>query len=303
MRYFILGGTGFIGGHLVAHLKDKGHKVTALVRSNKKKLPEVLDNVDIVQGDPLNPGAWQKHLMDSSVDAIVNLIGNPIIQRWTPELRRKIHDTRILSTRMVVQALEHADAPKIFFCANATGYFDDRGNEIIEDNAPAGDDFLAEICQKWQQEAQVAAQQGHRVIVGRFAPVIGKGGGLLAPMLPAFKAGLGGILGTGNQWMSWIHVHDLCRGIVFTVDHADQSGPLNMTAPNPLTNRHFTSALGKVLHRPTLMRVPAFVLKLVYGQASEAILDSQRCVPIRLEQAGFSFRFADIESALRDVCG
>jgi hypothetical protein len=303
MHYFVLGGTGFIGTHLIAHLVDQGHKVTALVRSAQKKPPQALNTVNVVQGDPLAPGAWQEHLCEKKVDAVVNLIGNPIIQRWNPKLKQAIHDTRILSTRMVVQALAHATDQTTFFCANATGYFDDRGNKIVEDDAPPGDDFLAEICQKWQQEAEAAQEHGHRVIVGRFAPVIGRGGGLLSPMLPAFKAGVGGILGNGHQWMSWIHVQDLCRAIAFTVDHPDLDGPLNMTAPKPVTNRHFTSALGKVLHRPTLMRVPAFVLKLVYGEASEAILDSQRCIPVRLKQTGFSFHFAEIEAALEDVCG
>jgi uncharacterized protein (TIGR01777 family) len=303
MHYFVLGGTGFIGTHLLAYLKDQGHQVTALVRSATKTLPRALSGVEVVQGDPLAPGTWQDRLREKKVDAVVNLIGNPIIRRWSPKLKQAIYDTRILSTRMIVQALAHATDQTTFFCANATGYFDDRGNEIVEDDAPPGDDFLAEICRKWQQEAECAHEQGHRVIVGRFAPVIGRGGGLLSPMLPAFKAGVGGILGNGHQWMSWIHVQDLCRAIAFAVDHPDLDGPLNMTAPKPVTNRHFTSALGKVLHRPTLMRVPAFVLKLVYGEASEAILDSQRCVPVRLKQAGFSFHFAEIEAALEDVCG
>ncbi|WP_462324483.1 TIGR01777 family oxidoreductase [Desulfoplanes sp.] len=301
MRYFILGGTGFIGRHLVTQLIDKGHGVIALVRSTRKPLPDALDSVDIVQGDPLAPGSWQDRLRDSNADVVVNLVGNPIIQRWTPELKKVIHDTRILSTRMAVQALEGAKRTA-FFCANAVGYYDDRGDETIGDDAPAGNDFLAGICRAWQQEAEDAQTSGHRVIIGRFAPVIGKGGGLLAPMLPVFKAGLGGVLGNGNQWMSWIHVHDLCRAIVFSVEHASMSGPLNMTSPQPVTNKRFTSTLGRVLHRPTLMRVPAFALKMAYGQASEALLDSQRCVPTRLGGAGFGFRFQDIRSALEDAC-
>ena len=302
MRYFILGGTGFIGRYLADHLVAKGHEVTALVRSTKKRLPDALDNVDIVQGNPLAPGPWQDHLRDTTIDVVVNLIGNPIIQRWTPELKKKIHDTRILSTRMVTQALAGM-APKTFFCANAVGYYDDRGDEMVEDDAPQGDDFLAGICRAWQDEAEVASGQGHRVIVGRFAPVIGKQGGLLAPMLPVFRAGLGGVLGSGKQWMSWIHIHDLCRAILFSVEHETLSGSLNMTSPQPVTNKHFTSVLGSVLHRPTLMRVPAFALRLMYGQASEAILDSQRCIPSRLQQAGFEFQFQDIRSALEDACG
>ncbi|GAU08488.1 TIGR01777 family oxidoreductase [Desulfoplanes formicivorans] len=301
MRYFILGSTGYIGSHLAKFLVSEGHEVTAMVRSGTTSHPDSLDNTDIVYGDPLAPGAWQQHLRDSNVDAIVNLVGNPIIQRWTPARQQAIHDTRILSTRMVVQALAGAQ-PKIFLCANAVGYFAEGGNSLLEDDALPGRDFLATICQAWQHEAEGAQAQGHRVIIGRFAPVIGKNGGLLAPMLPVFRAGLGGILGNGRQWMSWIHIHDLCRAIAFCVDNASMQGPCTMTSPHPVTNKRFTAILGKVLHRPTFMRIPAFALKMIYGQVAQAMLASQRCVPSRLCQAGFTFHFQDIHSALEDVC-
>ncbi len=299
MRYFILGGSGFIGRHLAAHLMTCGHEVTVLMRSMNNPVSPALQGVHLVQGDPLAPGPWQECLRD--VDVVVNMVGNPIVQRWTLGLKQLIRDTRMLSTKMVVQSLEHT-GPKIVVCANAIGYYGDTGNEVIDDHAPAGRDFLAAICRAWQQEAEKIQEAGHRVIIGRFAPVIGHGGGLLAPMLPVFKAGLGGVLGSGRQWMSWIHIHDLCRALVFSVEHS-LKGPLNMTSPQPVTNKQYTEVLGKALHRPALMRVPRFVLAMLYGQASEVILNSQRCIPRRLEQADFHFRFQDIRIALEDICG
>lgn len=301
MRYFILGSTGFIGCHLVKHLLSQGHEVTALVRSGKKSLPDSLDSADIVYGNPLAPGEWQHHVQDDNVDVVVNLVGNPILQRWTPGRKQAIHHTRMVSTRMVVQALAEA-RPKIFLCANAVGYFGHGGNTVLTDDAMPGKDFLATICRTWQQEAEGARAHGHRVIIGRFAPVLGKKGGLLAPLLPVFRAGLGGMLGNGRQWMSWIHIHDLCRAIVFCVDKASIQGGCNMTSPHPVTNKQFTSLLGRVLHRPTLLRVPGWGLRMVYGQAATVILNSQRCVPSRLEQAGFAFHFPNAGSALEDIC-
>ena len=300
MHYFVLGGTGFIGRHLTAHLVKSGHEVTALVRSTGR-LPDFFDQVHVVQGDPLVPGPWQERMADDAVQVVVNLVGYPIIKRWTDSLKEMIFTSRILSTRMVSEALAGA-SPKVFFCANALGYYGDQGTALLEEDGAPGSDFLAEVCLAWQREAEVAQESGHRLVIGRFAPVLGRDGGLLEPMLPVFRYGLGGILGSGKQWLSWIHVEDLCRAIVFSVEHEDLSGPVNMTVPNPVTNARFTGILARTLHRPAWIRVPAFALRLVYGQAADAILGSQRCIPHRLEQAGFSFVFEDITTALQDVC-
>lgn len=300
MHYVILGGTGFIGRYLITRLLNSGHEVTALVR-RKGNLPDPFDRVTIVQGDPLAPGPWQENIQQDGVDVVVNLVGCPIIGRWTAELKEHIFTTRILSTRMVAQALQDV-SPRVFFCANAIGYYGDQGDERLEDDRPAGNDFLAEVCKNWQREAEAVQAEGHRVIIGRFAPVVGTGGGLLAPMLPIFSAGLGGKLGNGKQWLSWIHVDDLCRAIMFAVEQERFSGPLNMVSNNPVTNAQFTKILAKILRRPAWMRVPAFALRLVYGQGAEPMLGSQRCVPRRLEDAGFRFVFENITDALRDVC-
>ena len=300
MHYVILGGTGFVGRHLISRLLDSGHEVTALVR-RPGDLSDPFDRVTIVQGDPLVPGSWQEKIAEEGVDVVVNLVGCPIIRRWTPELKQMIFNTRVLSTRMVAKALEGA-SPRVFICANAVGYYGDRGNQPLAEDATGGNDFLAEVCQNWQREAEAVQADGHRVIIGRFAPVLGKGGGLLAPMLPLFRAGLGGKIGNGKQWLSWIHVDDLCRAIMFTVEHEGLCGPVNMVSANPVTNARFTKILGRILHRPACMPVPAFALKILYGQGAEAILGSQRCIPRRLEEAGFHFGFKDITAALSDVC-
>ncbi len=300
MQYFVLGGTGFIGRHLIAQLVNSGHEVTALVRT-ARRLPDFFDRVDVVEGDPLSPGPWQERVREDTVQAVVNLVGYPIIKRWTPALKQMIFTSRILSTRMVSEALAGA-SPRTFFCANAVGYYGDQGNVLLEEDGAVGHDFLAEVCRAWQREAETVLESGHRLIIGRFAPVLGKDGGLLQPMLPLFRYGLGGILGTGKQWLSWIHVEDLCRALVFCVEHENLSGPLNMASPNPVTNARFTKILARALHRPAWLPVPAFALRLVYGQAADAILGSQRCIPARLDQAGFSFVFEDIATALQDVC-
>lgn len=299
MRYFIMGGTGFVGGFLIDHLLSKGHKVEALARQGSS-LTITDSSLTVVFGNALKEGAWQEQA--AKADVVVNLVGSNIMVRWTEEVKKRIMDTRVISTRMVVRALAGQDR-KAFVCANAVGFYGDRGDEILDETSTPGDDFLAQVAISWQAEAEKASQNGHRVVVARFAPVLGPGGGVIGQMLPIFKKGLGGKLGSGNQWFPWVHVRDLSRAIEFVAQKDDISGPVNVSAPETLTNAEFTKALAGVLHRPAIFPVPAFALKLAIGQSAQAVLASARMRPKVLEDNGFSFDFPELNPALKDIVG
>ncbi|NDY42288.1 TIGR01777 family protein [Dissulfurirhabdus thermomarina] len=302
MRFFVMGGTGFVGTALLCHLVQAGHEVAALVRSaaGEKTLPP---GVAAVAGNPLEPGGWQEPA--AAADVLVNLVGRPIFARWTPTVRREILETRVRSTRMAVAALARRapGAGGTLINANAVGWYRGGSDEILAEDAPPGDGFLAEVARSWQAEAEKARDHGTRVVVTRFGTVLGPGGGALDRLLPPFRFGLGGRLGSGRQWFSWIHVADLARAVTFLAERKDLEGPVNLAAPNPVRNAEFTRALARVLHRPALLPVPAPLLRLLLGEVAEVILRGERVVPKRLLEAGFEFRFPTVEAALRDILG
>lgn len=298
MRVFVMGGTGFVGGHLIPYLLESGHDVAALTRSGSKagRLP---DNCSAVSGDPLSSGQWQQEA--ARCDAVVNLVGKNIFTRWTEKTKREIVDTRVRSTMKAVQALKDAgESRPCLFNANAVGYYPTDERLHTEDDPP-GNSFLAEVSVKWQQEAQRAEEFGARVVVGRFAPVLARGGGVMANVLPVFRLGLGGRIGDGRQPFPWIHMRDLVRGIEFCLRNADMSGPVNLCAPEDISNAEFTKALAAALKRPAVLPVPEFALKIVFGQLSEMLVEGPRVDPHKLRGAGFEFRFPEIREALRDV--
>ena len=297
MRHFILGGTGFVGQYLVKFILDQGDDVTALVR-DESKIKTRSPNLEQVKGDPLRQGDWQRELIRS--DVVINLVGSPIMTNWTDKAREMILSSRVDSTNNVVLALRDSE-PKTFICANAVGYFGSRGDELIDDYASSGNDFLADVAVKWQEAAMGAENLGHRVVVSRFAAVLGPGGGALAQMMPVFKLGMGGKLGNGKQWFPWVHIFDLARALHFLSRKKEIKGPVNICSPKPVTNAHFTRALGKALNRPALFRLPGFGLKMRFGEAANVLLASQRCIPEVLRGAGFEFKFEDIEAALADI--
>ena len=297
MNFFILGGTGFVGNFLIKFILDQGDDVTALVR-DESKIKIRSPNLEPVKGDPLKQGDWQKELVRS--DVIINLVGSPIMTTWTDKAKKMILSSRVDSTNNVVTALKDS-GPKTFICANAVGYFGSRGDEMITDYASPGKDFLSDVCVKWQEAAMGAENLGHRVVVSRFAAVLGPGGGALDQMMPVFKRGMGGKLGNGKQWFPWVHIFDLTRALYFLSRKKEIKGPVNICSPKPVTNEHFTHALGRALNRPTLFRVPGFGLKLRFGEAANVLLASQRCIPKVLHEAGFEFKFEDIEAALADI--
>lgn len=294
MRIFAIGATGFVGRTLVPVLADAGHEVTVLVRKATPFAPH--PRIHTMPGDPMRPGPWQPAAAHH--DAVINLAGAPIATRWDSATKERIHLSRIRTTEMVVEALQTAP-PKVFVCANAVGYYGDQGDTPLGDDAPAGNGFLAEVAQAWQEAAMAAHALGHRVVVPRFGVVLGPGGGALAAMLPIFRLGLGGRLGTGQQWFPWIHVEDVAHGIRFVLERDDLCGPMNFVAPEAITNAEFTRALAAVLSRPAVFAIPAWVLRLALGEAASMLLTSQRCEPRRLVHAGFQFTYPDIATALR----
>lgn len=297
MNYFILGGTGFIGGFLIKFLLDQGENITALVR-DESKIKTTSPKLRLIKGDPLKQGGWQQEMVKS--DVIINLVGSPVMTNWTEQAKKIIISSRVDSTGNIVEALKDT-SPKTFICANAVGYFGPRGDELIDDHQGPGTGFLSEVAVKWQEAAMKAAKSGHRVVISRFPAVLGPDGGALAEMLPVFKLGLGGKLGSGKQWFPWVHILDLARALHFLSQKNDINGPVNVCAPKPVTNEEFTRALGRALHRPTVFKVPGFALKLRFGQVAGMLLAGQRCIPKVLDKAGFDFKFKEIDQALEDI--
>ena len=299
MHFFITGGTGFVGKHLISWLLQQGHAVEALARSESslKRLPQ---GCSAVTGDPLRPGDWQERA--GQADAVINLVGRSIMTRWNAVTKKEILESRVQSTRMAVQALAgDLGKGKVLINANAVGYYPlDSKAEYAEDG-PRGTGFLADVAQAWQEEAEKAREFGVRVVIARFGTVLGPDGGAMAQLLPIFRKGLGGRLGGGEQWFPWIHVLDLCRALEFMALHGELDGPVNCCAPQAATNTYFTRALGGLLRRPTIFPVPAFAIKLAMGEVAQVVLRGAKIVPKALTDAGFTFQFGLLEGALKDI--
>ncbi|MFN2368240.1 MAG: TIGR01777 family oxidoreductase, partial [Desulfurivibrionaceae bacterium] len=291
------GGTGFVGSHLVRFLTGKGHRLTLLSRSEKSN-PAA--NVAIVVGDPSRPGVWQIRMKEC--EAVINLAGAPVFCRWTRKNRHRIMESRILTTRHIAEALKEEDSRvKVLLSGSAVGYYGDKGELTIDEGTPPGTDFLATVAEKWEKEAR-AADESVRVVRCRLGVVLGSGGGVLAKMIPPFKAGLGAAMGSGRQWFSWIHIDDLIEAFNFILENEDIAGPVNLTSPKPLTNRDFSRQLASSLDKPLIMpAVPAPLLKLIMGEAASLVLDSAKVTPVVLLDRGFDFKFAELSTALNDL--
>jgi uncharacterized protein (TIGR01777 family) len=273
----VTGASGFIGRRLTQRLQSEGHTVR---------------EISLRSGAPIVP----------ICHAVVHLAGEPVAQRWTRSARNRILKSRVEGTKSLVKALsEHP--PPVLISASAIGYYGARGDEILTETSKPGADFLAQVAIAWEREARSAAQLGVRAVPLRFGMVLGRGGGALKKMLLPFRLGLGGRLGSGDQWMSWIHLDDLIALIGFAIESAQCKGAMNAVAPHPVTNAEFTHDLARALHRPAVFPVPEFVLKLLYGEMSQVILGSQRVKPEAALQAGFEFRFPELGRALRQIVG
>jgi len=304
MKVVITGATGFIGRELVRRLVINGDDVVALTRSAEAARPLL---PALCKCQPWNPATGLDPAAIRAVDAIVNLAGEGVAdRRWTPARKDAIRASRVLSTRALVgaiTALPQEARPRALVSASAIGYYGDRGDEPLDEGSAPGNDFLADVCQAWEHEAFAAERLGVRTAVVRIGVVLGKGGGALQKMLLPFRFGLGGRLGSGRQWMSWIHVDDLVNLFVSAIGSANTAGAVNAVAPTPVTNAAFTAALGHVLRRPTVLAVPAVALRLALGEMSAILLASQRVLPRAAERLRFTFRYHQITDALADLCG
>jgi len=297
MKFFITGATGFVGTYLCRNLLEAGHEVTGVGTRPEHRLISH-DQFHYISADTTQPGSWQDALTD--VDAVVNLAGKTIFNRWTTRYKIAMYDSRILTTRNLVDALP--DGRDVVLCStSAVGYYGDQGDAVLSEDAPAGDDFLARLGEHWEKEALAAEAKGARVVLARFGIVLGRGGGALGKMVPAFRMMVGGPLGDGMQWFPWIHMDDIIAAVKFLVTTDATRGPFNFCAPNPVRNLELAKALGDVLQRPAVMPAPAFMIRLVMGEFGNTLLASQRAVPAKLLDSGFEFAFPELHDALVDL--
>ena len=303
MKVVITGATGFIGRKLVGRLLADGHEVLALTRDVEAARVRLPVRCACAVWDPAAGPA--PHVLEGA-DAVVHLAGEGVADGpWTPARREAIRRSRVAGTHALVGAIAavpKSARPAAFLSASAIGYYGDRGEEVLDESADPGTDFLAGVCRAWEGEALAAEELGVRSVAVRVGVVLGKDGGALAKMLPPFQLGIGGRLGSGRQWMSWIHLDDLVSLLVFLIGNGRATGPVNGVAPEPVTNASFTAALGKALHRPVLLPVPAFALRLALGEMASVLLASQRVLPRAAERLGFRFRYPELAGALAALC-
>ena len=301
MKIAITGASGFIGRRLMKLLAARGHRLRVLSRHAGTNLPA---GVELSVWDPLLGLAPEAALRDA--DAVLHLAGEPVAQRWTAAAKQRIYDSRVIGTRHLVSALENCSPrPPALVCASAIGLYGSRGDELLREESPAGQGFLAEVCREWEDASRIAAEAGIRTVNIRIGLVLSAKGGALANMLMPFKLGLGGRIGSGQQWWSWIHVDDIVGGIHHAMRTESLSGPVNLVAPNPVRNAEFTKVLASVLGRPAFFPVPEFALRLAFGKtaAEELLLASQRVEPGKLGASGYTFRFRELRQALENLVG
>jgi uncharacterized protein len=304
MRVFVTGGTGLVGTRLIRKLQERKEQVVVLSR-RASVAREKFGGVEVVEGDPMQPGAWMETL--ASCDAVIHLAGENIFsKRWNTAFKQLLFDSRIQSTMNVVTALARAPrradgSPKVLVNASAIGWYGVRGEEELTEESPPASDFMAQLCVAWEKQACEAEKQGVRVALVRVGIVLDKDGGALAKMITPFKLFVGGKVGSGKQYMSWIHHEDMVGLFLLGLDHPEARGPLNGTAPNPVTNKQFSKALGAVLHRPSFFPTPRIMLRLALGGVADVIATGQRVLPKKPLALGYQYRFSTVETALADI--
>jgi hypothetical protein len=299
MNILITGGTGFIGSALQEELLNDGHNV---VITTRRRDSVWFEDRGVLKWAP--PALIPSDII-SSINAVINLAGEPIADgRWTEEKKERIRSSRIDTTRAVVQSIRNVKKPpRTLISASAVGYYGPHGDEVITEEIPPGSDFLADVCKAWEAEAMKAEDAGIRVVIVRIGLVLDKGGGLLSRMDKPFRFFMGGHIGTGKQWFSWIHRADLIGIMRYILEHEGVKGPVNATAPEPVTNDEFSRTLGKVLGRPSWVHAPAFAIRLALGEFGEMILTGQRVLPEKIMKAGYEFKYSRLEDALRAIYG
>jgi len=292
-RVLLTGSSGFLGSALLLTLKARGFEVTRLVRG-------VAAKEDEIRWNPAWPPSSEAI---SGFDAVIHLAGETVVGRWTASKKTKIRDSRVTGTRNLVHALlEAKDRPRVLISASAIGYYGDRGDELLNELSTSGSGFLADVCREWEAAAQPAVNAGIRTALVRTGVVLSRDGGALKKMLLPFQMGIGGNIGSGRQWMSWIHLQDWIGAIHHILKNDLVQGPVNLVGPKPVTNAEFTKTLASVLSRPAIFPVPAFVAKLAFGQmGEEVLLGSQRVEPARLVTSGYPFQYSDLRKALEAV--
>lgn len=294
MDVVVSGTTGLVGSALSKELEDKGHKVIVLSRSKPS-------SDDTIRWDPSRGQIDASRL--EGIDAVVHLAGENIVGRWTPEKKRRIRDSRVQGTRLLAETVAGlSEKPRAMVCASAIGYYGDRGNELLREESEPGGAFLSEVVKEWEAAAAPAREAGVRVANLRFGVVLSAEGGALGTTLPIFKLGLGGKVGSGRQWWSWVALDDVAGAIIHALENESVEGPVNVVAPNPMTNAEYTKVLGDVLNRPTLFPLPAPAARAMLGEvADELLLASARVEPAKLKETGYGFHYPELEDALRHL--
>ena len=297
MKILISGASGLIGTHLIPTLRAKGHEIYRLVRKTPR-------GADEIQWDSKTGFSEAEAAKLANFDAVVHLAGDNIAsENWSPEKKRVIRESRVTGTRVLIDALRKTqNPPKIFVSASATGFYGNRGDEDLTEESPKGEGFLPDVCDEWEQEARKAENFGARVALLRTGVVLTKEGGALEKMLTPFKFGVGGTVGSGKQFMSWIALDDVLDIYHLVLETDTLRGAINTTAPNPVTNEEFTETLGKILHRPTILPVPEFAIKLLFGEMGERLLlEGNKVLPKKLQDADFAFKYPNLEDALKQA--
>ena len=295
MKILVSGSTGLVGTALIPALTGLGHEVARLVRTKARNPSKEMVGWNPEQGEIDSAGL-------EGIDAVVHLAGEPIAAgRWNAVRKQRIHDSRVVGTRTLCEAIAKLQQPpQTLLCASAIGYYGDRTDETLTETSSSGNDFLAEVCREWERACDAARNRGVRVVSLRFGVILSRHGGALAKMLFPFKMGIGGVLGSGRQYMSCISIDDCVGAIVHSLNTASLAGPVNIVGITPVTNSEFTKALGRVLGRPTILPMPAFAARAAFGEMADALLlSSTRVVPQKLLESGYSFRHANLEAALQ----
>ena len=305
MRVLLTGATGFVGRALTHTLAERGDQCVALTRDPARARTALSELADAYAWNP--PEGPPPAVAFEGVDAVVNLMGESVVGRWTSEKRRAVLETRESGTRNLVLGMQNAAgagaAPPVLVSASACGYYGDRGDEELTEDAPPGDSFLSGVCVRWEAAASPASAAGTRVVLLRTGMVAGRGGGFLTPLARLTRFGLGGPAGSGRQWWPWVHLDDVVGLILHALDNETVQGPLNVCAPEPARQREVAQALGSVLRRPAFMPAPTFALRLALGEFATELLNSRRTLPAAALASGYAFRYPDLPAALRDIYG
>ena len=295
MKILITGSHGLVGKALISELNKGKHEIVSLVRHASAGASEI-------EWHPNQGSIDSEHV--SGFDVVVHLAGESIASgRWTDEKKRKIRESRVNGTTLLSQALARSTKPPaVFISASAIGYYGNRGDELVDEKSAPGNDFLAEVCVAWERATGEAEARGVRTVHARFGIILDQEGGALAKMLTPFRMGVGGRIGDGKQWMSWIALADVIQGLKFVIEHTSITGPVNFVAPNPVTNSEFTKSLGEAVSRPTLFPMPSFAARLAFGEMADALLlSSAKVEPKRLQESGYRFEFENLRPALGTI--